>query len=211
MKEGSQMRYGMLIDLKRCVGCMTCSVLCKVANNLPEKIWWNRIMTVGGNYIDTAVGEFPNIEFSHLPVNCQHCANPPCVKSCPVGATYKREEDGLVMQDYDKCIGCRMCMVACPYNARSFNWQKPVYSAEYPLGDPDVATHEYNVVEKCTFCVQRLANGEAPACMELCPTRARFWGDIEDPDSEISRKLRGRQTLRLLEEKGAEPSVYYLV
>ncbi|WP_041272290.1 sulfate reduction electron transfer complex DsrMKJOP subunit DsrO [Desulfitobacterium hafniense] len=204
------MRYGMVIDLKRCSGCRTCSVLCKVANNLPNDIWWNRVLTVGGNYLDTAGGTYENPELHHIPVGCQHCANPACVKACPVGATYKREEDGLVIQDYDKCIGCRMCMVACPYNARSFNWKKPEYRAEYPLGDSDSPEHQYNVVEKCSFCVQRLAKGETPACMELCLARARWFGDLDDPNSEVSKKLKGRQYVRLLEEKGTDPSVYYL-
>lgn len=203
------MRYGMVIDLKRCSGCRTCSVLCKVANNLPKDIWWNRVLTVGGNFVDTVGGTYENPELAHIPVNCQHCANPACVKACPVGATYKRK-DGIVVQDYDKCIGCRMCMVACPYNARSFNWKKPEYAADYPFGDSDSPEHQYNVVEKCSFCVHRLDKGESPACMELCTARARWFGDLDDPDSEVSKKLKGRKYIRLLEEKGTDPSVYYL-
>lgn len=129
----------MAIDLKRCVGCHTCSVACKMANNLPNEIWWNRILTVGGEAMDTAAGTFPNNTLEYLPVNCQHCDNPACVKACPVGATYKRKEDGLVIQDYDKCIGCRYCMVACPYSGvRQFNWKKPDYYVDFAIGDANI-------------------------------------------------------------------------
>jgi molybdopterin-containing oxidoreductase family iron-sulfur binding subunit len=204
------MRYGMLIDLKRCVGCQNCAVACKTANNLPNGIFWNRVMTVGGDHLDTPAGKYPNNQMKFLPMGCQHCGNAPCVKACPTGATYKREEDGIVMQDYDKCIGCRMCMVACPYNARSFNWKKPEYYIDHPLGDADAAVHQYNVVEKCTFCANRIARGEDPACMELCPVRARVWGDLDDPNSEISRKLQGKNYVKLLEEKGTDPAIFYI-
>lgn len=204
------MRYGMAIDLGRCIGCHACSVACKSANNLPNTIWWNRVLTVGGNQLDTASGTYPNNQRQYLPVNCQHCENPPCSKACPVGATYKRNEDGIVIQDYDKCIGCRMCMVACPYNARSFNWSKPEYYVDHALGDIDAPVHQYNVVEKCTFCVNRIARGEKPACMELCPGRARYWGDLDDPNSEVSKAIHGRNYVKLLEEKGTKPSIFYL-
>ncbi|MFB6468119.1 4Fe-4S dicluster domain-containing protein [Cytobacillus sp. Hz8] len=201
----------MLIDLKRCMGCNNCAVSCKIANNLPDDIWWNRVLTVGGNYVDTATGEYPNkLHMKHVPIGCQHCGNPPCVKACPTGATYKRKEDGIVVQDYDKCIGCRMCMVACPYNARSFNWKKPEYYVGFATGDADAAKHQYNVVEKCTFCINRISRGDEPACMELCPARARIWGDLDDPNSEISRRLKGKNYVRLLEEKGTDPAIYYI-
>lgn len=109
------MRYGMVIDLKRCSGCKTCSVVCKVANNIPNDIIWNRVLTEGGNAPDTAGGTWDNPEMQHWPVACQHCENPACTKVCPVGATWKDEQTGIVRQDYDKCIGCRMCIAACPY------------------------------------------------------------------------------------------------
>lgn len=206
------MRYGMVIDMKRCVGCMTCTVTCKVANNLPNNILWNRVMTVGGSHIDTAAGTFPNdIRMQHIPINCQHCDNAPCVAACPTGASYKRAEDGIVLVDADKCIGCRMCMVACPYNARSFNWKEPEYYVGYALGDIDAPAHQFNTVEKCDFCAHRLAKGEVPACMELCPARARFWGDLDDPNSAVSQAIQGRQTISLLAEKGTGPAVFYLV
>ena len=205
------MRYGMAIDLVSCIGCHTCSVACKSSNNIPNEIWWNRILTVGGESMDTAEGTYPNNRMKFMPVNCQHCANPSCVKACPVGATYKREEDGIVVQNYDKCIGCRYCMVACPYGARSFNWKKPEYHVDFAVGDADATPHQYNTVEKCSFCAHRLAKGEKPACMVLCPGRSRFFGDLDDPNSEVSRAIKGREYMKLLEEKGTEPSVFYLI
>lgn len=205
------MRLAMAIDLHRCIGCNTCAVACKLKNNLPNDMWWNRILTVGGEAIDTASGTYPNAKLSFLPLNCQHCENPSCVKACPVGATYKRKEDGIVVQDSDKCIGCRYCMVACPYSGvRQFNWKKPEYYVDFPVGDINAPEHQYNTVEKCNFCVNRLAEGKEPACMEMCPGRARYFGDIDDPNSEVSKAIQGRSYFHLLEEKGTKPSVYYL-
>lgn len=206
------MHYGMAIDTRRCVGCNACSIACKIANNLPESIFWNRVLTDGGEVCDTPSGVFPNVSMRYITLSCQHCENPACVSVCPVGATYKDPETGVVRQDYDKCIGCRMCMSACPYTGvRSFNWQEPGYGCEYALGDADVAAHQKHVVEKCTFCYQRLARGETPACMDLCPSRARHFGDLDDPDSEISKLIASRSYERLLEDRGTRPSTYYLV
>lgn len=204
------MRYGMAIDLKRCIGCHACSVACKSNNNLPNHILWNKVLTVGGEGMDTASGTYPNAKMQYVPMSCQHCDNPPCVKACPVGATYKRKEDGIVIQNPDKCIGCRMCMVACPYSARSFNWSKPEYYLEHTLGDIDAPVHQYNTVEKCNFCVNRIARGAEPACMELCIGRARYWGDLDDPNSKVSKAIQGRNYVKLLEEKGTKPSIFYL-
>ena len=149
---------------------------------------------------------------SFLPVQCQHCENPACTKVCPVGATYKDPETGVVRQDYDKCIGCRMCMAACPYTGvRSFNWEEPKYPVDHAVGDADVPKHQKHVVEKCTFCYQRLAREEVPACMELCPARARHFGDFDDPDSEVSKLVKERSYEQLLASEGTKPSVYYLV
>lgn len=204
------MRYGMAIDVARCTGCHACAVACKVENNLPDGMWWNRILTVGGQSMDTPLGNFPNLNMQFLPVNCQHCENPACVKACPVQATYKRE-DGIVVQDSDKCIGCRFCMVACPYSGtRQFNWKEPEYAIEVSMGNENAESHNFNVVEKCTFCSHRLAKDELPACVEACPNLARFFGDLDDPNSDVSKAIAGREYFHLLEEKGTKPSVYYL-
>jgi molybdopterin-containing oxidoreductase family iron-sulfur binding subunit len=200
----------MAIDLERCTGCHACTVACKVENNLPNQIWWNRILTIGGESPDTPKGAFPELNMEFLPINCQHCENPPCTEVCPVNATYKRK-DGIVSTDYDKCIGCRQCIMACPYSGvRQFNAKKPEYAIEVAMGDDCVAPHQENVVEKCTFCVHRLDKGLEPACIHTCQNRARFFGDLDDPESEVSKAITDRGHMKLLEEKGTNPSVFYL-
>ena len=205
-------RYGMAIDTKRCVGCNACTTACKMANNVPDDIFWTRALTKGGDEVDTPAGTFPNLSMRYYTVGCQHCENPACVKACPVGATYKDPETGIVRQDYDRCIGCRMCMAACPYTGvRSFNWQEPKNQMGFAIGDADAPKHQKHTVEKCTFCYQRTSKGETPACMDLCPARARHWGDLDDPDSEISQIIASRPYEQLLTERGTQPNVYYLV
>ena len=205
-------KLGFVIDVHRCIGCHTCSIACKVENNLPEGILWNRTLTDGGEAMDTPSGVWPNVRKDFYTVSCQHCENPACVKVCPVGATYKDPETGVVRQDYDKCIGCRMCMAACPYTGvRSFNWEEPVSAVGFAMGDADAPAHQKHVVEKCTMCWHRLAKGLQPACMELCPGRARYWGDLNDPESEVAKLVRERGHVRLLEDRGTNPSVYFLV
>ena len=205
-------QLGMVIDMKACVACASCAVACKVENNLPDEVWWNRILTDGGPNQDTPAGVYPNLKMANLAVACQHCENPACVKVCPVGATYKDPETGVVRQDYDKCIGCRMCMSACPYTGvRSFNWDEPKYAIGQAMGDADVSTHQKHVVEKCTLCWHRLAKGLQPACVEVCPARVRYFGDFNDPDSEVSRLIREREYMQLLPDRDTNPSVYYLV
>lgn len=197
------------IDLHRCIGCNTCALACKMQNNVPDGMLWNRVLTEGCDRFDSAEGVYPHLTRTYLPLACQHCENPACERVCPTGATYK-DDKGRVEIDYDKCIGCRMCMGACPYSARTFNWEEPAYAVDFPLGDFDAPKHVAGAVEKCTFCANRLARGEEPACMEHCPGRARYWGDLDDPGSDVSRAIAGRPTVRLLEDKGTEPSVYYL-
>lgn len=204
------MHCGMAIDTKLCFGCTACAVACKSNNNLPNGVWWNRVETDGGAYPDTARGTYPNVEMAHYPVNCQHCANPACVEVCPTGASYQRE-DGIVATDATLCIGCGSCIQACPYNVRTLNEPTPSFAVDFALGDYDAPKHLGDTVEKCTFCANRIDRGEMPACMELCPARARYWGDLDDPDSDVSRAIAGRQTMRLHEDKGTEPSVFYLV
>ncbi len=207
------MRYGFAIDTARCIGCQTCATSCKLSNNLPNGVIWNRVLTDGGDAVDCAAGSYPEgLRVSHIPLACQHCENPACVKVCPVGATYKDPETGIVRQDYSKCIGCRMCMSACPYTGvRSFNWEEPQFYIDFPIGDADVEPHQKHTVEKCTMCKQRIDRGEKPRCVHACPGRARFWGDLDDPNSEVAKVIASREYKQLLPEKGTKPSVYYLV
>lgn len=208
----SEKRYGFVIDEARCIGCHTCAVACKSENGVPDNIWWNRILTDGGERVDEPAGEYPDVKIDFVPLACQHCENPACTRVCPVGATYKDPETGVVRQDYDKCIGCRMCMAACPYTGvRSFNWEEPKYYLEFASGDADVPAHVKHTVEKCTFCYQRTSQGKTPACMEFCPGRARHWGDLDDPASEVSKAIASRSYKQVLTEMGTQPNVYYLV
>lgn len=207
-----QKRLAMVIDTRRCMACNSCTVACKIENNLPNNTWWNRVMTVGGENLDSPEGTYPSLKMMNVTVACQHCDNPACVKVCPVGATYQDPETGVVRQDYDKCIGCRMCMAACPYTGvRSFNWEEPQYHLDFAVGDADVSPHQKHTVEKCTFCWHRLAKGVQPACVEVCPARARHFGDLNDPESEVSKLIRDREYMQLLPERDTHPSVYYLV
>ena len=203
-------RYGFVIDTTRCVGCNFCSMACKVENNLPEDVWWSRAYTDGGEVEQTPSGEWPdNLHMAFMTVGCQHCDNPACVKACPVGATYKDADTGIVRQDFDKCIGCRMCMAACPYNARVFNWNEPVRDPDFNYGDKDVPVRGKGVVEKCTLCKERTDRGDEPMCVRCCLSKARTFGDLDDPDSEISRVVRERKAGVLLEEQGTRPQVRY--
>lgn len=207
----AETQYGMAIDTNRCVGCHTCAVACKVENGLADNTWWNRILTVGDG-LDNPSGTFPDNSISFYPLACQHCANPACVKVCPVGATYKETDTGVVLQDYDKCIGCRMCIAACPYTGvRSFNWEEPKYSIGFATGDESAPAHLKHVVEKCNMCYHRVLRGEKPECVSACTQSARIWGDLNDPESEVSKLIASREHKQLLPEEGTKPSVYYLV
>ncbi len=204
-------RMGMVIDTKRCFGCHTCILACKMENVVPDNIQWNRVYTVGGDHLDTPSGKYPNVKMKPLTIACQHCENPACVKVCPVGATYRDEELGIVMQDPAKCIGCRYCMSACPYTGvRSFNWDEPQYQVDFPLGDPDAPVHQKSTVEKCILCKQRTEKGKQPMCVECCPARARYYGDLSDPESEVAKLVATRTVTQLLPEMGTNPSVFYL-
>ncbi len=202
-------RYAMVVDLARCVGCQTCAIQCKLENNVPLGLAWNRVLTMGGQQIDTPNGTYPNLEMYHLPLACQHCDDPACVKVCPVGATYQRP-DGIVLVNWDQCIGCRYCITACPYGARVFNWGNPQHVPDFQVGSSAVPERVRGVVEKCTFCVHRVDKGLDPACVVSCPARARFFGDINDPESQVSKLVRERGGYQLLPEMGTDPRVYYL-
>ena len=197
------------IKQDRCIGCHTCASACKMQNNVPDNMLWNRILTENCDVPDGAEGQYPNLSRTFLPLMCQHCENPACMKVCPTGATY-RDDKGRVEIDYDKCIGCRMCMAACPYNARAFNWNEPIRCTGADYGDARVPVRGVGVMEKCTLCKERTDAGESPMCVKCCPARARVYGDLDDPESDIS-KLRRQSNVRiLLEDKGTEPQVFYL-
>lgn len=204
-------RMGIAISLDRCTGCNTCAMACKMQNNVPMGMAWNRVVVEGCQSEFEAQGVYPDLTRTYIPVACQHCENPACQKVCPTGATYK-DDKGRVEIDYEKCIGCRMCMAACPYTGvRSFNWDEPKYALDFATGDAEVPLHQKHTVEKCTFCYQRVTQGQTPACMVLCPGRARHWGDLDDPESEVSKLIASREYKQLLPEEGTKPSVYYLV
>ncbi len=201
-------KYGMAINLDRCIGCHTCALSCKMQNNVPDGLMWNRVITKDCSVVDGAVGTYPNLSRTYLPIACQHCENPACLRVCPTGATYK-DALGRVEIDYDKCIGCRMCMAACPYNARVFNWNEPVREAGFNYGDKDVPVRPKGVAEKCTMCKERTDRGEEPMCVQNCPFEARIFGDLDDPGSEISKLIREKSAYTLLDEYGTSPQIYY--
>ena len=201
-------RFGLAINTGRCIGCHTCANACKMQNNVPMGMLWNRVLTEGCDIVDGAVGQYPNVSRAYLPVACQHCENPACLRVCPTGATYK-DEKGRVEIAYDKCIGCRTCMAACPYNARVFNWNEPRRDPDFNYGDKDVPVRGKGVVEKCTLCKERTDRGDEPMCVKCCPVKARTFGDLDDPNSEISKLVVARKAGVLLEEQGTRPQVHY--
>jgi molybdopterin-containing oxidoreductase family iron-sulfur binding subunit len=227
-------RYAMLIDTRRCLqkdGCKECIAACHRTHNvpdvsrpvkpeyqLPEKELVKReIKWIWKEPFEHAFpdGESPyteeGLKGKELMVFCNHCDNPPCVRVCPTKATWKRAKDGVVMMDMHRCIGCRYCVVACPYGSRSFNWTDPrKYLAESEI-NMDYPTRMKGVVEKCNFCEERVAEGLQPACVAACPQRAMVFGNLEDPSSEARRLLRARFSIRRRPGLGTDPQVYYLV
>lgn len=221
-------KWAMVIDLDRCTGCGACTAACKMENNVaivtPEEAQEGRVM-FWMDMITSYEGEFPSIEMKRTPKPCFQCDDPPCIKVCPVGATY-RSEDGLVGQIYHRCIGCRYCMAGCPYTAKSFNWSAPQWiDGATTCFNPDVSRRMVGVVEKCSFCAHRLIkvkedasaekreirDGEyVPACMENCPADAISFGDIENKQSTVYKLARSYRSSRVMENLGTEPKVYYL-
>ncbi len=198
------MRRGMVIDLKRCIGCYGCQAACKAENGTPPGIFWARCVRM-------EMGEYP-ARRSFLPVLCMHCQEPPCLEVCPTGATQKRD-DGIVFIDADQCVGCGACMQACPYQARYFNDKIREYfpgQGFTPYDEWAAQKHPTGVVEKCDFCRERLEQGQEPACVANCMAKARYFGDLDDPQSEVSRLIREKAGYQLRSELGAAPSVYYL-
>lgn len=213
-------KWAMVIDTKKCWeqggnGCRDCIVACHSAHNVPdipnpkEEIKWiwtesyeNAFPGQGHDYVED------NLKGRPFTVLCNHCVNPPCVRVCPTQATYKRA-DGITMMDYHRCIGCRYCMAACPYGARSFNFRDPRPFIQ--KANPAFPTREKGVVEKCNFCAERLSAGSPPACVEACKYGALIFGDLEDPESKVRKILRSSYAIRRRPEIGTEPKVYYLI
>ena len=217
--------WGMVIDLDRCTGCQACVMACKAENNVPavgskeahkgRVISWMQVLTETDE-------EHHAEKVRFIPRPCLQCDDPPCTKVCPVYATYRNPE-GIVAQIYSRCIGCRFCMAACPYNAKYFNWYS--YQKEGQGQNPDVSVRDKGVVEKCTFCHHRLQKARAralaekrelepneyvTACAEACPAQAIVFGDLSDPGSEVSRLARSPRAFKLQEELGTKPKVIYL-
>ncbi len=212
-KASSEYHWGMVINLDKCIGCEYCQRTCSATNDVADDKPWNIVVE---DQLDNGQKFF----FSRP---CLHCQDAPCVEVCPVQATYHRE-DGLVVMDYDRCIGCRYCEVACPYDARKFNWAERNDVNPYipTWGIAEVERRPRGVVEKCTFCIHRIDSGLAnglmpgvdrdatPACVNACPVGARTFGNLKDPNSKVSQAIANNPTLRLREELGTEPSVYYI-
>jgi molybdopterin-containing oxidoreductase family iron-sulfur binding subunit len=218
----------MVIDLELCTGCAACEVACKSENNLttvsPRQADMGRAMSWLKVVADEK-GEFPDTTLEFYPRPCMHCDNPPCIKVCPVSATYL-DEDGIVGQVYARCIGCRYCANACPYTVKYFNWYAPEWpESEKQYLNPDVSVRPKGVIEKCTFCHHRLqrAREEAraqdrpmreedyqPACAEICPTGAIVFGDLDNPRHRVVELMGDARAFRVMEDLGTEPKVYYL-
>lgn len=216
-KPIDQRKWVMVIDLEKCIGCVACTIACKAENHLPPGVVYRPV-------IEEEIGEYPNVTRRFTPRPCMQCDDPPCVPVCPVSATYKRP-DGIVEIDYERCIGCRYCIPACPYSARTFD-----FGEFYTDGTPEKAVYEVvpapeygrsweredekspiGNVRKCHFCIHRLEAGMLPACVTTCIGEATYFGDRNDPDSLVSELIADTRVHRLKEDLGTEPKVYYLL
>lgn len=208
-------RLAMAIDIKACTakdGCRKCIDTCNYLHNIPDfgetkdQVKWIWTTTYEG-----AFGEAPqdqDLATRPILVTCNECDNPPCVRVCPTQATFQRD-DGVVVIDEHRCIGCRYCLAACPYGSRSFNWRDP--RPFIKKINPYYPTRSRGVAEKCDFCMERLAKGLIPACVEVCPQKALIFGNMDDSESEIRKTLRTRFSIRRKPELGTKPQIYYLV
>jgi len=213
-------KWGIVIDLRKCIGCYSCMIACKQEHFLPPGIFWNRVV-IG------ETGTYPTVKKQIYPVLCNHCTEAACVKACPTQATTKRE-DGIVMIDYNKCVGCRYCLIACPYQQRTFysDGKKEYFPnqglTEYEIIGRELYPLQTGTVVKCNFCAERIDEGitsglkpgvdhkATPACVVTCPTAARVFGDLDDPSSEVSMLIKERGAFQLHPEYGTDPSVYYV-
>jgi len=220
LKGDNMVRWGMVIDLKRCIGCYSCMIGCKQEHFLPPNIFWTRVLI-------SETGEYPQVTGNVYPVLCNHCKEAICVKVCPTGATTQRE-DGIVAIDYDKCVGCRYCVIACPYQQRTFyhNDRQGYFPGqgltELELIGKELYPLQPGTVIKCTFCEEKIDEGirkdlrpgvdreATPACINNCPAKARYFGNLDDPNSDVSILIRRRKGFRIHPEFGTEPSVYYI-
>jgi Fe-S-cluster-containing dehydrogenase component len=226
-KPVNERHWVMVIDLRKCVGCHACTIACVAENKLPPGVVYRQV-------VEEEIGRYPNVTLRFMPRPCLQCDEPPCVPVCPVSATYKRP-DGVVVMDYERCIGCRYCMNACPYNSRYFDFGFSNYD-EAPNADglifgkreggilEELPSFEYGRaqprrrerspignVRKCHFCLHRVEVGELPACTTTCIGRATYFGDTNDPESLVSELIASPNVMRLREELGTEPKVYYLL
>jgi molybdopterin-containing oxidoreductase family iron-sulfur binding subunit len=217
-KSAQSVRWGMVVDLGKCRekdGCNDCVHACNKAHNVP--IFANKKDEVKWIWTDAFAKVFPFAQTGYaqpigaatsVSLMCNHCADPPCARVCPTQATWKRD-DGIVMMDWHRCIGCRYCIAACPYGSRSFNWRDP--RPAIASINPEFPTRTKGVVEKCNFCEERLVRGQRPACVDACLNNVLVFGDLADPNSEPRQLLRTRFALQRQPELGTGPSVYYLV
>lgn len=201
------MRYGMVIDKQRCVGCDACAIACKQENGTGPGVFWSEVLK-------EEVGTYPNAHQEFTPTLCNHCEAAPCAEVCPTEATYIRE-DGIVAVNAEDCIGCQSCIQACPYNVRTLITDTTVgYYGEMGLAANETlayANHTPNTVEKCTFCSHRVDAGKEPACVQACPAKARIFGDLDDAESTISKLIVEKSPLGLQEELETQPKVYYVM
>ena len=180
-------KKALIVDLDKCIGCHSCSVVCKQENDVNLGVFYNKVATIGPS------GKFPNLEMYYLPRMCQQCESPECIDVCPTGASYRRE-DGVVLIDKATCIGCESCIPACPYDVRTYD-------------------EDRGVVEKCTLCTQLTDIGDQPACVKVCPGKARIYGDLDDPNSAISKALKeaGSKNVHSLADVGNKPLGRYIL
>lgn len=212
-------RWAMVIDLQKCrdhENIKDCAAACHRAHNVPhfdnskDEIKWMWEEDFHRAFHEQEIEHLAEkFEHTQVPLLCNHCDNPPCVRVCPTQSTWKRESDGIVMMDWHRCIGCRYCIAACPYGSRSFNWRDPRPFIEETT--PEYPTRMRGVVEKCTFCEERLAKGQLPACVEAAKNDTLVFGDLEDPDSKVRELLRERYSIRRKPGLGTQPEVYYLL